>query len=62
MIAEALVCYPGSGDLFAEDIDQHMASLSDMSTATEEVTIDEIQIGDPNFPLTTNQQKLRSLI
>ena len=61
-IAEAPVYYHESGDLFAEDIEQHLAVLREMSTATEEVTIDDIQIGDPNFPLTTDQQRLRSLI
>ena len=38
--------------MFAEDIEQHLAVLPEMSTAAEEVTINDIQIGDPNFPLT----------
>uniref|UniRef100_A0AAV1TU99 Uncharacterized protein n=1 Tax=Peronospora matthiolae TaxID=2874970 RepID=A0AAV1TU99_9STRA len=43
--AEAPVYYHESGDLFAEDIEQHLAVLPEMSTATEEVTINDIQIG-----------------
>ena len=45
--AEVPVYYHESGDLFAKDIEQHMAVLPEMTTATEEVTIDDIQIGDP---------------
>ena len=48
--------------MFAEDTEQHLAVLPEMSTATVEVTIDDIQIGDPNVLLTTDQQRLRSLI
>ena len=59
---EAPVYYHESGDLFAEDIEQHLAVVPEISTATEEVTIDDIQIGDPDVPLTSDQQRLRSLI
>ena len=48
--------------MFAEDIEQHLAVVPEISTATEEVTIDDIQIGDPDVPLTSDQQRLRSLI
>uniref|UniRef100_A0AAV1TTL7 Reverse transcriptase domain-containing protein n=1 Tax=Peronospora matthiolae TaxID=2874970 RepID=A0AAV1TTL7_9STRA len=61
-IAEIPVYHHESGDLFAEDIEQHMAVLPEMSATTEEVTIEDIQIGDPDVPLTTDQQQLRSLI
>uniref|UniRef100_A0AAV1TU92 Reverse transcriptase n=2 Tax=Peronospora matthiolae TaxID=2874970 RepID=A0AAV1TU92_9STRA len=60
--AEAPVYYHESGGLFADDIEQHLAVLQEMSTATEEVTINDIQIGDPDVPLTADQQRLRSLI
>ena len=59
---EAAVYYHESGVLFAEDIEQHLEVLLEISTATDEVTIDDIQIGDHNVPLTTDQQRLRSLI
>uniref|UniRef100_A0AAV1TIN3 Peptidase A2 domain-containing protein n=1 Tax=Peronospora matthiolae TaxID=2874970 RepID=A0AAV1TIN3_9STRA len=61
-IAEIPVYHHESGNLFAEDIEQHMAVLPEMSATTEEVTIEVIQIGDPDVPLTTDQQRLRSLI
>ena len=61
-IAEIPVYHHESKDLFAEDIEHHMAVLPEMSTTTEEVMIDDIQIGDPNVPLTADQQRLRSLI
>ena len=48
--------------MFAEDIEQHLVVLPHISAATEELTIDDIQIGDPDVPLTADQQRLRSLI
>ena len=60
-IAELPVYHHESGYMFAEDIEQHLVVLPEMSTATEEVKIDDIQIGDPDVPLTTDQQKLISL-
>ena len=59
---EIPIYYHESGDLFAGDIEQHLAVLPEMAIATEEVTIDDIQIGDPDVPLTAYQQELRSLI
>uniref|UniRef100_A0AAV1TBU0 Uncharacterized protein n=1 Tax=Peronospora matthiolae TaxID=2874970 RepID=A0AAV1TBU0_9STRA len=51
-----------SGDLLAEDVDQHMALLPDIIAPTKEVAIDDIQVGDPGVPLTEDQEKLRQLI
>ena len=39
-----------------------MAVLPEAAPSAEEVTIDDIQIGDPIVPLTADQQKLRVLI
>ena len=50
------------GELYAEDVDQHMAVLPDIVTPTAEVTIDDIQVGDPGVPLTEEQERLRQLI
>ena len=47
-----------SGDLHAEDFDQHMANLPEVSTPAANVTIDDIQVGDPGVPLTDDQKKL----
>ena len=51
-----------AGDLYAEDVDQHMALLPEITASTEQVTIDDIQVGDPGVPLTEDQEKLRQLI
>ena len=51
-----------SGELYAEDVDQHMAVLPDIVTSTAEVAIDDIQVGDPDVPLTDDQERLRQLI
>ena len=39
-----------------------MAVLPDIVTPTAEVTIDDIQVGDPGVPLTEEQERLRQLI
>ena len=36
-----------SGDLYAKDVDQHMAVLPEVATSTDKVTMDDIQVGDP---------------
>ena len=51
-----------SGDLYAEDVDQHMAVLPDIITSTAEVAIDDIQVDDPDISLTGDQEQLRQLI
>uniref|UniRef100_A0AAV1TV85 Reverse transcriptase n=1 Tax=Peronospora matthiolae TaxID=2874970 RepID=A0AAV1TV85_9STRA len=50
------------GDLFAEEMDQHMALLPKIIAPTKEVAIDDIQVGDPGVPLTDDQEKLRKLL
>jgi hypothetical protein len=44
------ICYHEGGDLFAEDVEQHMAVLPEVSTSMSEVTIEDIQVGDPEHP------------
>uniref|UniRef100_A0AAV1UBC5 Reverse transcriptase n=1 Tax=Peronospora matthiolae TaxID=2874970 RepID=A0AAV1UBC5_9STRA len=51
-----------SGDLFAEDVGQHMALLTKIIAPTKEVAIDDIQVGDPGVTLTDDQEKLRQMI
>ena len=48
--------------LFAENVEQHMAVLPEVTTSTTEVTIDDVQVGDPGIPLSENQEDLRQLI
>ena len=56
------IFYHESGELYAEDVDQHMAVLPEVVSSTAEITIDDIQVGDPGIPLTQDQEKLRQLI
>ena len=43
--------YHDGGGLFAEDVGQHMAVLPEVVTPTQEITIDDIQVGDPGIYL-----------
>ena len=61
-VSDSSIYHHDSGDLFAEDVDQHMAVLPEVITPTAEVTMDDIQVGDPGVPLTEDQEKLRQLI
>ena len=61
-ILDASVYYQESGELFAENNNHHMAVLPEIVTSTAEVSIDDIQVGDPGVPLTDDQEKLRLLI
>ena len=54
--------YHEEGELFAEDVEQHMAVLPEVTTSTTEMTIDDVQVGDPGIPLTEDQEDLRRLI
>ena len=51
-----------SGKLYVENVNQHMAVLTDIAMPTSEVTIDDIQVGDPDVPRTDDQEQLRQLI
>ena len=51
-----------SKELYAEDVDQHMAVLTDIVMPTAGITIDDVQVGDPDVPLTDDQERLRQLI
>uniref|UniRef100_A0AAV1VNF8 Uncharacterized protein n=1 Tax=Peronospora matthiolae TaxID=2874970 RepID=A0AAV1VNF8_9STRA len=51
-----------AGELFAEDVDQNLAVLPEVVTPTQDITIDDIQVGDPGIPITEDQEKLRQMI
>ena len=51
-----------SGELYAEDVDQHMAILPGVVTPASEISLDDIQVGDPREPLLSDQEKLRQVI
>ena len=59
---ESTTYYHESGELFAEEVDHHMAVLPEIVSSTAEVTIDDIQVGDPGVLLTEDQEGLRQLI
>ena len=56
------VCYHERGELFAEDVEQHLAVLPEVAASSTEMTIDDAQVGDPGVPLTEDQERLRQLI
>lgn len=43
----------------AEDIDQQMAILPEIVTPTLDITINDIQVGNPDVPLSDDQDRLR---
>ena len=54
--------YHDGGELLAEDVDQYMEILQEVVTPTQEVTIGDIQVGDPDIPRTDDHEKLRQVI
>ncbi|KAE8883029.1 hypothetical protein PF003_g32919 [Phytophthora fragariae] len=56
------VCYHEGGELFAEDVESHMAVLPEVATTTEEVTIEDIQVGNPADNSPEEIEKLRQII
>ena len=51
-----------SGELYADDVDQHMAILPEVVRPAAEIFLEYIQVGDPGEPLSSGQEKLRQLI
>ncbi|POM72680.1 LOW QUALITY PROTEIN: Reverse transcriptase [Phytophthora palmivora] len=56
------VCIHEGGDLFAEDVESQMAVLPEVVTTTEEVTINNIQVGDPEINTPEEIDRLRHII
>ncbi|KAE8953124.1 hypothetical protein PR003_g34097 [Phytophthora rubi] len=59
---EEPVCYHEGGELFAEDVESHMAVLPEVATTTEEVTIEDIQVGNPADNSPEEIERLRQII
>ncbi|KAE9081927.1 hypothetical protein PF010_g21792 [Phytophthora fragariae] len=59
---EEPVCYHEGGELFAEDVESHMAVLPEVATTTEEVTIEHIQVGNPEDSSPEEIERLRQII
>uniref|UniRef100_M4BKS0 Uncharacterized protein n=1 Tax=Hyaloperonospora arabidopsidis (strain Emoy2) TaxID=559515 RepID=M4BKS0_HYAAE len=47
-IPAATIYYHEGDELFAEDVDHHMAVLPEVTTSTTDITIDDVQVGDPD--------------
>ena len=61
-IPAAAMHHHEGGKLFAEDVEQHMAVLLELTTSTTAITIDDVQVGNPGIPLSEDQEVLRQLI
>ncbi|POM57577.1 Hypothetical protein PHPALM_37889 [Phytophthora palmivora] len=53
------VCIKEGGSLFAEDVEDQMAVLPEMTATTEEVKIEDLQIGDANI---NTQEEIERLV
>ncbi|POM78838.1 Hypothetical protein PHPALM_3584 [Phytophthora palmivora] len=56
------VCIHKGGDLFAEDVESQMVVLPEVVTTTEEVTIDNLQVGDPEVNTPEEIDRHRQII
>jgi hypothetical protein len=56
------VCFHEGGEIFAEDVERQMAVLPEMPSTTEEVTIEDIQVGDPGTNTPEEIERLRRII
>ncbi|KAE8909731.1 hypothetical protein PF005_g22220 [Phytophthora fragariae] len=56
------VCYHEGGDLRAEDVELEMAVLPEVTQSTEDVTIEDVQVGDPTVNSAEEIDRLRRLI
>ena len=53
----SLIYYHESGEIYADDVDQHMAVLLEVASSTAEINLDDIQVGGPGTSLAVNQEK-----
>ncbi|GMF58178.1 unnamed protein product [Phytophthora fragariaefolia] len=59
---EERICHHEGGDLFAEDVEQDMALLREVVSTTDEITIEDIQAGDPESNTPEEIYRLRRII
>ncbi|GMF19246.1 unnamed protein product [Phytophthora fragariaefolia] len=59
---DAEVCIKESGDLYAEDVEGHLAVLPEVTPTTEEVKIEDIQVGNPNDSTQEQVDQLKQII
>ncbi|GMF62918.1 unnamed protein product [Phytophthora fragariaefolia] len=56
------VCIKKSGDIYAEDVEEHLAVLPKVTPITEEVKIEDIQVGNPNDNTQEQVDRLKQII
>ncbi|GMF37958.1 unnamed protein product [Phytophthora fragariaefolia] len=56
------VCIKESGDLYAEDVEGHPAVLPEITPTTEEVKVEDIQVGNPNDNTQVQVDRLKHII
>ncbi|KAE8999481.1 hypothetical protein PR001_g19044 [Phytophthora rubi] len=56
------VCYHEGGDLRAEEVEMEMAVLPEVTQLTKDVTLEDIQVGDPTVNTAEEIDRLRRLI
>ncbi|KAE9012344.1 hypothetical protein PF005_g25134 [Phytophthora fragariae] len=56
------VCYHEGGDLKAEEVEMEMAVLPEVTQSTEDVALEDIQVGDPAVNTAEEIDRLRRLI
>ncbi|GMF18024.1 unnamed protein product [Phytophthora fragariaefolia] len=56
------VCIKKSGDLYAEDVEGHLAVLPEVTPTTEEIKIEDIQVGNPNDNTQEQVDQLKHII
>ncbi|POM77613.1 Reverse transcriptase [Phytophthora palmivora] len=56
------VHYHEGNDLYAENVEQEMAILPEINSTTDEVKIEDIQVGDPGIQTTAEIERLRQRI
>ncbi|KAE9191732.1 hypothetical protein PF004_g21520 [Phytophthora fragariae] len=61
-VEDEQVCYHEGGDLRAEEVESGMAVLPEVTQSTEDVTIEDIQVGDPTVNSAEEINRLRRLI
>ncbi|KAE8987103.1 hypothetical protein PR001_g22420 [Phytophthora rubi] len=61
-VEDEQVCYHEGGDLRAEEVESEMAVLPEVTQSTEDVTIEDIQVGDPTVNSAEEINRLRRLI
>ena len=57
-----LVYYHEGGELLREEVEQHLAVLPEVATSSTEITIGDVQVGDPGVTLTKDQERVRQSI